>query len=92
MQNIADDSSHWSCFLDIAQAILEKLGSLTKVTAQDIVWVLTVPVCCSPAASEFMRHCAAKAGFYAGEDNDEVRCALMALIPWYLPAVLAAMD
>ncbi|CAN0348483.1 unnamed protein product [Ectocarpus sp. 4 AP-2014] len=37
------------------------------VSAEDVTWVLTVPVCCSEPAKHFMREAATKAGFIKGE-------------------------
>lgn len=43
------------------------------MNAEDIVWVLTVPVCCSHAAMEFMRYTAVEAGLIkSGGQDDEV--------------------
>lgn len=42
------------------------------VKAEDVTWVLTVPVCCSEPAKYFMRQAAMQAGFIKGGDDDEV--------------------
>ncbi|CAN0375001.1 unnamed protein product, partial [Ectocarpus sp. 12 AP-2014] len=41
------------------------------VSAEDVTWVLTVPVCCSEPAKHFMREAATKAGFIKGGNDDE---------------------
>ncbi len=43
------------------------------VKAENVTWVLTVPVCCSDPAKYFMRQAAIQGGFIkGGGDDDEV--------------------
>lgn len=42
------------------------------VSAENVTWVLTVPVCCSDPAKYFMRQAAIKGGFIKGGGDDEV--------------------
>lgn len=46
------------------------------VRAEDVTWVLTVPVCCSEPAKHFMRQAAIQGGFIKGGDDDEVHIQL----------------
>lgn len=48
-----------------------------KVTTRDVTWVLTVPVCCSEPAKNFMREAARKADFISGGHDDEVNLTLV---------------
>ncbi|CAM9511171.1 unnamed protein product, partial [Hapterophycus canaliculatus] len=55
----------------IKNVALEAIAAADAVTAEDVSWVLTVPVCCSNPAKKFMRHAAIKAGFITGRGDDE---------------------
>ncbi|CAM9486618.1 unnamed protein product, partial [Scytosiphon promiscuus] len=55
----------------IKKTALEAISVTDALTAEDVSWVLTVPVCCSNPAKQFMRHAAIKAGFITGENDDE---------------------
>lgn len=55
------------------QAALESMTVTQAVRAEDVMWVLTVPVCCTEPAKHFMRRAAIQAGFIKGGDDDEVR-------------------
>lgn len=55
------------------QAALQRMTVTQPLTARDVTWVLTVPVCCSEPAKHFMRQAAVQAGFIQGGHDDEVR-------------------
>ncbi|CAM9720781.1 unnamed protein product [Pylaiella littoralis] len=55
----------------IKSAALKRMTVTKKVTTRDVTWVLTVPVCCSEPAKNFMREAARKAGFISGGHDDE---------------------
>lgn len=56
------------------QAVLERINSTPTqaVRAEDITWILTVPVCCTEPAKNFMRDAAKLAGFIRDEDDAKV--------------------
>lgn len=54
------------------QAALARMAVTQGIQAHDVVWVLTVPVCCSEPAKHFMREAAINAGFIKGGEDDEV--------------------
>eukprot|EP00752_Nemacystus_decipiens_P005431 g4922.t1 len=60
----------------IKNAALERMKVTQAVRADNVTWVLTVPVCCSEPAKYFMRQAAIKAGYIQGghDDQDLVLC------------------
>eukprot|EP00752_Nemacystus_decipiens_P005430 g4921.t1 len=55
----------------IKEAALARMTVTQAVRAEDVTWVLTVPVCCSEPAKFFMRQAAIKAGYIQGGNDDE---------------------
>eukprot|EP00903_Cladosiphon_okamuranus_P015919 g14704.t1 len=55
----------------IKNAALERMKVTQAVKAENVTWVLTVPVCCSEPAKFFMRQAAIKAGYIQGGSDDE---------------------
>ncbi|CAB1102322.1 unnamed protein product [Ectocarpus sp. CCAP 1310/34] len=55
----------------IKSVALRRMTLTHPVSADDVTWVLTVPVCCSEPAKHFMREAATKAGFIKGGSDDE---------------------
>ncbi|CAM9721061.1 unnamed protein product [Pylaiella littoralis] len=55
----------------IKSVALARMTVTKRVQPHDVMWVLTVPVCCSEAAKHFMREAAKKAGFIQGGHDDD---------------------
>lgn len=53
----------------VASGALETIASTGVLTAGDVPWFFTVPVCCSNPAKHFMRYAAIKAGHVKGENE-----------------------